>query len=196
MTNPYKVLGMNKGDDIELLRAKYEELKAIYSEQRFKEGVEGNEGAKKLTELEDAWSMILADYDVKTAEEVDSSDYSKVEALIKEGKLSEAQTLMDNVVYRDGKWHYYQSVIYYKREWMQESKKQLELAIECDPNNQKYRDTLDRLIKVMGNPNTDPRNMGVPPEYEQPQMSGNFLSNCCMAYCCTELCCNAMRCCG
>ncbi|MBQ4049577.1 MAG: hypothetical protein IJD07_02880 [Clostridia bacterium] len=192
--NPYKVLGKEKGDSFEELKARYDELKAIYSEQRFKEGEEGNEGAKKLTELEDAWAMILADCDVKTAEEM-GNDYSKVEELIRLGKLTNAQEIMDNVTLRDGKWHYYQSVIYYKRDWMQESKKQLELAIECEPDNQKYKDTLERLVKVMGNPNTNPRNMGAPP-VEDPMMTGNCLSNCCMAYCCSELCCSAMRCCG
>ena len=123
------------------------------------------------------------------------NDYSKVEELIRAGKLTNAQEIMDNVTLRDGKWHYYQSVIYYKRDWMQESKKQLELAIECDPDNQKYKDTLARLVKVMGNPNTNPRDMGTPP-MENPQMTGNCLSNCCMAYCCSELCCSALRCCG
>jgi len=192
--NPYKVLGKEKGDSLEDLRARYEELKAVYGEQRFKEGEEGNEGARKLTELEEAWTLILQDYDAKSAEET-GVDYSKVEELIRGGKLSEAQNVMDNISIRDGKWHYYQSVIYYKRDWMQESKKQLELAIECEPDNQKYKDTLERLVKVMGNPNTNPRNMGAPP-VEDPMMTGNCLSNCCMAYCCSELCCSAMRCCG
>ncbi len=193
--NPYEILGKNKGDELEELRKRYEELKSVYGEQRFKEGEEGNEGARRLTELEEAWAQILIDYQAKSAEETDGNDFTKVEALIKGGNLSEAQAVMDRMSVRDGQWHYYQSVIYYKRDWMQESKKQLELAIECDPNNEKYRATMERLVKVMGNPDTNPHDMGPQPLPNQ-QMNGNCLSNCCMAYCCTELCCNAMRCCG
>ena len=38
---------------------------------------------------------------------------------------------------REGEWHYFQSIVYYKREWLTESKKQLESAVECDHGNQK-----------------------------------------------------------
>lgn len=194
MQNPYDILGMKKGDDLDALRKRYEELKSEYGEQRFKEGEEGNEGARKLTELENAWIVILSDYEAKQAEE-SLGDFGKVEELIRNGKLDDAQRLMDSMSERGGKWHYYQSIIYYKRDWLTESKAQLELAIECEPNNDKYKATLQRLVNVMGNPKVDPASFGPPPMQDQ-QAAGNFLSNCCMAYCCSELCCNAMRCCS
>jgi len=193
--NPYQILGREKGESLEELRSRYEELRAIYSEQMFSEGEVGNQAARKLTELNEAWSMILSEHEAKSAEEIGGDDYAKIQSLINQGDLSKAQSLMDNISVRDGKWHYYQSVIYFKRDWMVESKKQLELAIECEPDNQKYRDTLNRLILVMGNPRSNPEDFGRYP-YPDQQMNGNCLSNCCMAYCCTELCCNAMRCCG
>ncbi|MFR6640254.1 MAG: hypothetical protein ACLUSP_01965 [Christensenellales bacterium] len=41
--------------------------------------------------------------------------------------------MLDSINDRDGQWHYYQSIVYYKREWLTESKRQLEEAIACDP---------------------------------------------------------------
>ena len=61
MKDPYKVLGLDRSSDPELLQAKYNELHDLYSEQRFKSGEEGNEGARKLQELEEAWDQITAE---------------------------------------------------------------------------------------------------------------------------------------
>ena len=51
MKDPYGVLGLDRNATPEVLKAKYDELHAIYSEQRFKSGEEGNEGARKLQEI-------------------------------------------------------------------------------------------------------------------------------------------------
>ena len=67
MKDPYSVLGLPAETPEEELRARYEALKAEYGEQRFKSGAEGNEGARKLSELESAWAMISAEFDKKEA---------------------------------------------------------------------------------------------------------------------------------
>ena len=58
MKDPYAILGLDKTADPETLKAKYQELHDLYGEQRFKSGEEGNEGARKLQELEEAWVVI------------------------------------------------------------------------------------------------------------------------------------------
>ena len=109
--------------------------------------------------------------------------------------------MLDSKHDRDGQWHYYQSIVYYKREWLTESKRQLEEAIACDPGNEKYRRALEKLKIVMGNADSDPRKMGRD-TINDGQMNGDdmqrqadTLSNCCLAYCITSMCCDAMRCC-
>lgn len=52
MKDPYSILGISPDASSDELKARYEELKAKYSEGRFAAGEEGNEAAKKLTELE------------------------------------------------------------------------------------------------------------------------------------------------
>ena len=102
---------------------------------------------------------------------------------------------------REGEWHYFQSIVYYKREWLTESKKQLEAAVECDPGNQKYKTALEKLNIVIGNAQTDPRTLGrdTIAGGDDPnlaaQQQGDFLSSCCLAYCLTSLCCDCTRCC-
>ena len=85
---PYKVLGLDKDAPAEQLETKYNELKAIYGEQRFLAGEEGNEGARKLMELEEAWSMIKSDLDRLEAKEKFGGDFGQIDNLIKSGKFS------------------------------------------------------------------------------------------------------------
>ena len=212
MKDPYKVLGLEKDADPELIKSKYEELHDLYGEQRFRSGEEGNEGARKLQELEEAWALISADLDRDTVNTAtDGGAFAQVDDLIRQRKYDEAQSILDSVQNRGGEWHYMQAIIFYKREWLTDSKTQLEMALREDPNNSKYRASLDKLNLAMGggqaqqtqNPNQNyggqTVNNGQPyNDYggqQQPQDMANCLSSCCCAYCLTDCLCNAMRCC-
>ena len=212
MKDPYAVLGLDKSASPDLLKARYKELRELYGEQRFKSGEEGNEGARKLQELEDAWHEISSDLETidKT---IDATDFGAVDSLIRQGKYNEAQDILDSITDRKGEWHYMQAIVFYKREWLSEAKTQLEMALREEPNNEKYRSSLDKLnMAINGTPinNGGERNQdsaygnnggnnNPPPYVEQPQGQpadmSNCLSSCCCAYCLTDCLCNAMRCC-
>lgn len=216
MKDPYKVLGLDSSATPDQLKQKYNELRAIYAEQRFKSGEEGNEGARKLQELEEAWAALS---DKLERDTVTSStgevNYGVVDELIRQGKYDEAQNFLDGVQQRGSEWHYMQAIVFYKREWLTESKAQLEMALAEDPNNPKYKASLEKLTMVMnggraaqGNANNNGaynnNNGGTynapPPQYDNPppqqqQDMSNWLSTCCCAYCLTDCLCNAMRCC-
>ncbi|MCH5155070.1 MAG: hypothetical protein J1F69_00540 [Clostridiales bacterium] len=212
MKDPYKVLGLDKSADPELLQSKYNELRDLYGEQRFRSGEEGNEGARKLQELEEAWVLISADLKRDTVNQNTNVGFSAVDELIRQGKYDEAQDMLDSIQDRSGEWHYMQAIIFYKREWLTDSKTQLEMALREDPNNSKYRASLDKLNLAMGGPqpqqnrpqqNQSGNNYGPynnqPPYNDygggQPQDMSNCLSTCCCAYCLSDLLCNMMRCC-
>ncbi|MCH5165866.1 MAG: hypothetical protein J1G01_05645 [Clostridiales bacterium] len=214
MKDPYAVLGLDKSASPEQLKAKYQELHDIYGEQRFKSGEEGNEGARKLQELEEAWAIIGANIERDSKSAAFGGDYSQIDDLIRQGKYNEAQDILDSIQDRKGEWHYMQAIVFYKREWLSEAKSQLEMALREEPNNAKYRSSLDKLNLAMGAPQPSPfqnqsngnynnGNYNQQPyidqngQYpqQQPADMANCLSSCCCAYCLTDLLCNAMRCC-
>lgn len=80
----------------------------------------------------------------RSAENADSS-YAKVEQFIRDGKINEAQGALDEFNERPAEWHYLQSVVFYKKNWMNESKKQLEIAMQLDSSNEKYRNSYNKL---------------------------------------------------
>lgn len=197
MKDPYAVLGLSADATEEELKQKYDALKAEYGEQRFKAGEEGNEGARKLSELESAWSMICSDLEKRAAKEkFGDADYGAIDDMIKKGEYDNAQARLDAIGDRTAQWHYLQSIVYYKREWLSDSRKQLELAVEMDPSNEKYKTALEKLDMVIGNPNVDP--VSLSPDGDAPSgqaCGGNALSNCCLAYCLADCCCSMGRCC-
>lgn len=220
MKDAYEVLGLDKNAKPEELQARYEELKKEYGEGRFKAGAEGMQAARNLNELENAWMDICDELKVKqetqekksenateelVAQEVkkESSESAEtfifIEKLIKEANYDEAQKRLDNVMDRNGEWHYLQSKIFYHREWLVECKKQLELAVNSDKDNKKYKSALDNLEAVMGNKNADPSTIdedmngqGNRYGYDNVnQTQGNSLMSCCSTYCLVSMCCDA-----
>lgn len=208
MKDPYAILGLDKTADPETLKAKYQELHDLYGEQRFKSGEEGNEGARKLQELEEAWVLVSANLERADSASSFGGDYGQIDSLIRDGKYNEAQDMLDSISERKGEWHYMQAIVFYKREWLTEAKTQLEMALQDDPNNAKYRSSLDKLKMSMaggaqpqqqapamnnqGNYNGNAGGDNAPPQADN---MANCLSSCCCAYCLTDCLCSAMRCC-
>ena len=219
MKNPYDILGLNKNSSIEELEARYDELKAEYGEGRFRPGKEGLQAAQKLNDLEDAWRDIQDDIEArKVAEEKNAteevkaekveaddgryaSEFSYVEKLIADKRFNEAQNKLDDIMDRNAEWHYLQSRVYYNREWYTECRKHLEIAIASDPDNEKYKRTLDKLDGVIGNKNADPSklNNGAENNYDEyaqsqnAQGGGDSLLSCCATYCLLSCCCDMCR---
>ncbi len=71
--------------------------------------------------------------------------YGEVESLIAGEKLDEAQQLLDGVNERDARWHFLQSELYRHKNWLNECRKQLEIAVALEPDNAKYINALSSL---------------------------------------------------
>ena len=206
----YEILGVAESATDEEIRARYEEMKKKYSEERFLEGEAGNEAARMLNRIDVAYNEIMTERSEKHSAENAGSSYAKVDEYIRAGKINEAQAVLDEFNERPAEWHYLQSVVFYKKNWMNESKKQLEIALQMDSSNEKYRTAYNKLKekieydkKQAENPQQQQAQGGYAqsapqPGYdEQQQMGGGFCEQCatCCACnmlmnCCLNACCN------
>ena len=112
--------------------------------------------------------------------------------------------MLDNFNERTAEWHYLQAVVFYKKNWNNDSKKQLEIAMEMDPDNTKYRNAYGKMNakndyqqqqahqqQQQQNPYTN----GMP--YDDQMGGGNACSHCiscCYTYLCID--CLFSLCCG
>lgn len=195
----YELLQVNEDCTDEEIEASYKALKEKYNQEKWQDGEAGMNAAKMLGKLDAAYAEVMADRKEKKQNTSGASAFDEVSELIKKGDISGAQARLDSFNERNAEWHYLQSVVFYKKNWMNESKKQLEIAIQMDATNIKYRDAYDKLKaradyqqQTGGAPNTNP-NINTGDE----QMGGNWCANCasfCYIWMCVNclfnLCCN------
>ncbi|MBQ8685300.1 MAG: hypothetical protein IJ514_03910 [Clostridia bacterium] len=203
MNEYYELLGLSESATDEEITSRYEELKAKYKEDRWLDGEAGNEAAKMLTRLDAAYREIMASRKEQNKNTEGQNTAETISALIKEGKLNEAQALLDDCNERPAEWHYLQAVVFYKKNWTNESKKQLEIAMQMEPDNVKYRNAYGKLnakneyqnqsAQQTQNPYSNPNSAPI----DDNQMGGNACSNCiscCYTYLCVD--CLFSLCCG
>lgn len=196
MQEYYKILGVSENATDAEIDARYAALKEKYSRERFYEGEIGNDAARNLTKLETAYAEIKQNRGNTVNENGSSANFSEVENLIKNGNLNCAQTCLDNMSDRNAEWHYLQSVVFYKKNWINESKKQLEIALNLEPHNQKYSEAYTKLKQKISfsesqfrSGNAQDNNYSA----EERQMGGSGANDClsfCATWCCMNLMCN------
>lgn len=196
MKEAYKVLGLTEDATSEQVDEAYKRLKTKYSRDRFLEGEAGNVAAKKLTKVEDAYAEIILNRYGANQDNYAPTDFSEIENLIKKGDISGAQKLLDDSLDKNAEWHYLQSVVFYKKNWINESKKQLEIAMNMDASCEKYAKAYAILKeKTEFNEKHFSSNTQSEPVYENRQMGDtNFCANYCASMCCMNLMLNL--CCG
>lgn len=193
MKDPFQILNVNKDATQDEISKSYYELRNKYSEERFQEGEAGNIAAKKLTELDKAYEEIQEMRSEQVSDETSSfgqDRYAEVAELIKQNKLDEAQRKLDAMENRSGEWHYLLSVIYFKKGWHLECKKQLEIAINLEPNNSKYKAALNKLNDLMtGKANEAQRAAQAEYQRSYQQDQTAQMGNCCCQLAICDACC-------
>ena len=204
MNEYYELLGLSEAATDEEIAARYEELREKYREDRWLDGEAGNEAAKMLTKVETAYREIVASRKEQSENVGGENVLEEITRLLKEDNVSKAQELLDDCNERSAEWHYLQAVVFYKKNWTNDSKKQLEIAIQMDPDNAKYRSAYGKMNakneyerqaasqtqNPYSNPNGEPMNGGG-------QMGGSACSeciSCCYTYLCID--CLFSLCCG
>lgn len=193
-----EIFGLSEGATKEDINEAYERLREKYLEERFMDGDVGNNAAVMLTRIETAYGELMNELNESAAADNGEDSFSRVEELIKAGDTTEAQRVLDGFNERGGRWHYLQSVVFYRKNWINESKKQLEIAIQLEPDNDKYKEAYKKLNDKL---NYDAQNANGANQtvYEgqtmnsggDNQMGGNFCANC-IECCYLNLCINCL----
>ena len=189
----YELLQVSESATDEEIKQAYERLKDKYNEEKWLDGEAGMNAARMIGKIDTAYSEIMDERKQRGAQTEGTSALDEVASAIRQGDVARAQQLLDAFDERSAEWHYLQSVVFFKKNWMNESKKQLEIAMQLDPANTKYREAYDNLngrkeyqTQTGGAPNTDAN-----PASGDEQMGGNWCANC-ANFCYTFLCVNCL----
>ena len=198
----YKMLNLTSSATIEEVEQAYQTLKEKYKAERFLEGEAGNDAARRLTEIETAYNAIKNYNAQQINEEKSGTLFAEIETVLKSGDVTTAQQKLDLFDERNAEWHYLQSVVFYKKNWINESKKQLEIAVDMAPNVQKYKDALTKMTETVNRANEQAKTNSS--SYTQTTSSSDTSSDAmygeeqqlgggsCMEWCCQMLACNLL----
>lgn len=195
----YEILGVSDSATDGEIKERYRELKKKYNEERWMEGEAGSHAARMLEKLDAAYEEIMRERRENRRNTEGANAFDEVTELIKKGDIAGAQEKLDSFNERNAEWHYLQSVVFYRKNWVNESKKQLEIAMQMDSGNNKYRDAYEKLRaraeytqQTGGATSTNPD-----PVSGGEQMGGTWCANC-ASFCYTCLCVNCLfnLCCG
>lgn len=146
--DPFVILGISKDSSQSEILDAYKIKRAYYQEHVFDEGESGAQAARMLGQLDEAYQQAMEiSHESATVSGEGDSSLEAVRNAIRNKDVEAAQRALDEISYRGAEWHYYQSIVFYEKNWLNDSKKQLELAIEMDPSNTKYTRALDNLKK-------------------------------------------------
>ena len=207
--DPFVILGVKKGATQSEILDAYKEKRGYYQSLVFEEGEVGANAARMIQELDNAYQLAMEyahdSASVSADEQYDGFDsFADVKNAIKNKDFARAQSLLDDNFDRGAEWHYYQSIVYYEKSWLHESKKQLEIALTLDPNNAKYQKALDNMNKKIDGTNAfdDPKHKGrkargqndgyrYQRSYQQ-QSSEDTACRVCQGLICADCCCECM----
>ncbi len=201
--NPFKVLGVTDSVSQTELYDAYSRLREEWIDKRFEPGEVGKEACDRLEELDEAYKdclEILEDrYYIDNSEEV----LDKIEALIRDKKYDAAQDELNKLNRRSARWHYLQGGIYYQKSWHNDARRELQMAVDMEPGNQKYQDTLKGIEEAMkGKSETFHNNYYAKVNNSDGKVNyqttssyrgrDNDICDCCSTLICADCCCECM----
>ena len=211
-TNPFIVLGISRDASQNEIYEAYKSKRDYYKEHIFDEGDSGAQAARMLEQVEQAYNQAMElCHENATVSGDGESSYEGVKQAIRDKSPERAQQELDKISYRGAEWHYFQSIVFYEKNWLNDSKKQLEIALQMDPGNPKYQRAIDNLKKKIdgsrpydkdGSGNVY-QNNGTATDRSYSQNVGSTTDGCCaacQALWCADCCCECMggdliRCC-
>ena len=152
MNDPYKVLGVSRDATDEEIKKAYRELARKYHPDNYVNNPLAELVEEKMKEINEAYDRIQKERsDSPRNNGRNNADYTgefiRVRELIQTGRLVEAEQMLNTVPIadRNGEWNFLKGCILERRGWYFDAQKFFETACYIDPDNNEYRDALNKV---------------------------------------------------
>lgn len=148
--NPYEVLGLNPGADIQQVKNAYKKLAAKYQQINFPQGTPAAEHARiKMEQINKAYDEIVmnnnndnnSSYNYNYNYSYDYSGFSDIRNIIDNGRLDDAEELLNGVSpnSRTAEWYYLKGLVMKRRGWLEQAYENFAQAYRMNPNKSEYK---------------------------------------------------------
>lgn len=193
MNDPYAVLGVSRDATDEQIKTAYREKARKYHPDNYADNPLSDLAAEKMKEINEAYDAIMAqrrnqadDFSGGYRSADMNSNFPEVRSLISQGKLEEAQEVLDGVPpgSRDAEWYFLNGTVQYRRGWFDNAFTSFATASRMDPGNAEYRQAVNNAQRQAG-------------RRANPYNTGNYNGSCsacdvCQGLICADCCCECM----
>lgn len=159
MKDPYSVLGVSKNASEEEVKNAYRELARKYHPDNYTDNPLSDLAAEKMKEINDAYDQIMngsrssKSYNSNQNSYSGSTSFPEVRSLINQGRLEQAQEVLDGVSpqSRNAEWYFLNGTVLYRRGWFDQAYTSFATACRMDPMNPEYRNALNNAQRQTGN---------------------------------------------
>ena len=191
MKDPYEVLGVGKNATDDEIKNAYRELARKYHPDNYTDNPLSDLAGEKMKEINEAYDAIMnrrkggkntyeGNYSSSNA-----SAFPEVRSLINQGRLEQAQEVLDGVPphERNAEWYFLNGTVLYRRGWFDQAYTSFATACRMDPANPEYRNALNRAQHQAGSQYNPYRSYG---------SGGMSTCDCCSNLICADCLCECM----
>lgn len=191
--NPYEVLGLKEGASAEEIKAAYRELVKKYHPDRHQDNPLEELAEEKMREINEAYETLInggggAAYSSKNGgaySGASASEFVEVRKSIDRGDLRDAELRLNRIGARNAEWYYLFGVMNIRRGWFNEGISNIQAAVNMDPTNYEYRNTLNSISNQAGGYRQGMQQRGA-------NSTENMMCQALQCYCCADLCCDCI----
>ena len=160
--NPYEVLGLKPGASQEEIKKAYRNLIKQYHPDQYGDNPLKNLAEEKMREINKAYDMLTknngnsynnsySNSNNNTSNNSysnysnDSYSLSEIRRLILSRNFTEAERRLNSIQNRNAEWNFLYGVVLTNKGWFDAGLNHIQTAVNMDPNNFEYRQTLNSL---------------------------------------------------
>lgn len=194
MNDPYAVLGVSRNATDEEIKNAYRDLARKYHPDNYTDNPLSDLAGEKMKEINEAYDAITAERRGASGSGAKNSSYQssgpsgfpEVRSLINQGRLEEAQEVLDGVPpqSRDAEWYFLNGTVQYRRGWFDNAYTSFATACRMNPQNGEYRNAMNNAQRQSGRQYNPYRTAG----------GGGDCGACdmCSSLICADCCCECM----
>lgn len=162
MRDPYEILGIKPGAGDDEIKRAYRDLARKYHPDNYQNNPLSDLAEEKMKEINQAYDALThrnggtqqsqGGYQAQGAYQGQQRQaygsnplYTRVRSAINTGDLSQAEQLLRTSSNQDAEWHFLTGSVAYRKGWLDEAMRHIQISCQMDPSNGEYRQALAML---------------------------------------------------